>query len=170
MEQKELVDFLTDEETGLFQSTYFHLRLDEEFKKSIRYGWSYALVLLEVNGVEALGEAQGAGALQALWVQLGNVILTNSRDCDTPARISSTRLAVLLPGTEVEGAKIMVQRVMSDVLDQASDGISLDAGIVESPQVGLEDVSEFLARAERGVETAKGQGANQLVVWNSPSV
>ena len=54
MDQAELVNLVTDPRTGLFTNAYFQLRVDEEFKRSMRYGWSYSLVLMDVHGLEEL--------------------------------------------------------------------------------------------------------------------
>lgn len=168
MDQSQLVNLVTDPQTGLFTQAYFQLRVDEEFKRSMRYGWSYTLVLMDVHGLDDVEAEGGAAAVSGAWLQIANGILLNSRDVDLPARVTETRLALLLPGTELDGAEIMVQRVMGDILDDAPEGLSLDVGMTEIPRADLGTCDDFIARAEKALQVAASQGDNQLVSWIAP--
>ncbi len=168
MDQAQLVNFVTDPQTGLFTNAYFQLRVDEEYKRSMRYGWTYSLVLMDVHGLDEVHAAGSAPAVAGVWLNIANGILINSRDVDLPARIAENRLALLLPGTELEGAEIMVQRVMGDILESAPASISLDVGMTEIPRADVQSCDEFLARAEKALEVAATQGQNQLVSWTAP--
>jgi len=169
MDTSRLVDFLSDPETGLHTPEYFGLRLPEEFEKARRYGWVSSLLVLDIHGLDALLEREGLAAVASLWLDIGSAILTNSRVGDLPARLNGDRLGVLLAGTEVEGARTMVQRVMSEVVERLPEGVSLGAGLSEMPRAGLDSFEDLLARACRGVEIAASQGANQLVTWTAPA-
>ena len=76
---------------------------------------------------------------------------------------------MLLPGTDAEGAGTMVQRVMTQILNDASGTLRLAVGITDAPRDGLETSGEFVARARQALETARAQGANQLVTWTAPA-
>lgn len=168
MDQSQLVNLITDPDTGLFTNAFFQLRVDEEFKRSMRYGWSYSLVLMDVHGLDAIAADGGDAAVCGAWLQIANGILLNSRDVDLPARVGACRVALLLPGTELEGAEIMVQRVMGDVLGEGPEGLSLDVGMTEIPRADVGTCDEFIARAEKALEVAASQGSNQLVAWTAP--
>ncbi len=169
MDTSRLVGFLSDPDTGLYTPEYFELRLPEEFEKARRYGWISSLLVLDVHGLDALRERRGNAAVASLWLDIGSSILTNSRVGDLPARLAGDRLAVLLAGTEVEGARAMVQRVMSEVVERLPAGVSLGAGLSEMPRADLDSFEDLLARACRGVEVAASQGDNQLVTWTVPA-
>jgi len=167
MDERQLVALITDGQTGLLNATYFHLRMEEEFKKSWRFQWSYALLLIEVQGLEALERRESRAAADALVLDIAGEVLTASRDVDLSARLSRNRFAMLLPGTPAAGARTMVQRIMSQVLDQCGEGISLSVGLTEAPQEGLTTVDEFMTRSEAALSLARSQGANQIVTWNA---
>ncbi|HTE07080.1 MAG TPA: GGDEF domain-containing protein [Planctomycetota bacterium] len=169
MDENRLVATLTDSETGLLNATYFNLRLEEEFKKSWRFSWSYALLFLEVEGLAAHEKISGRNAGDAAVLDIAGEILTASRDVDLSARISRSRFAMLLPGTPAAGALVMVQRVMSQVLEKLDAGLSLSVGISAAPQDGLSSVEDFLSRADAALQLARSQGRNQVVTWNSKS-
>ncbi len=166
-DEKSLVDVITDTETGLLNAAYFQLRLDEEFKKSWRFQWSYALLLIEVAGLESFERREGRPAADALVLDIAGEILTASRDVDLSARLARHQFGMLLPGTPAAGARTMVQRVMSQVLEQCGSHVSLSVGLTEAPQPGLASVDEFMTRAEAALALARTQGANQIVTWNA---
>jgi len=169
LDENRLIATLTDSETGLLNATFFNLRLEEEFKKSWRFSWNYALLFLEVENLSAFEQAAGRNAADAAVLDIAGEILTASRDVDLSARISRTRFAMLLPGTPAAGALVMVQRVMSEVLGKLDERLTLSVGISAAPQEGLSSVEDFLARADAALQLARSQGRNQVVTWNAKS-
>lgn len=169
MDQSELVTLLTDAETSLFHDAYFGFRLEEEFKKSRRFGWPLSLVIMEVGGLDALAEGGGARARSSALLELANTILSGTRSEDITGRLGPARFGMLLPNTPAEGLQEMAHRVMSTVLEGCEDSLSLCVGASCSPQDDLERAVEFQARAEKAVEVSRGQGRNQLVIWTAPS-
>ena len=169
MDAIELVSLLTDSETTLFQRAYFDHRVEEEFKKSRRFGWKLSLLLIEVDGLDEIVSSSGDEGRRAALLNVSGTILTESRDVDLPARLDANQFAMLLPGTDAEGAGTMVQRVMTQILNDASGTLRLAVGITDAPRDGLETSGEFVARARQALETARAQGANQLVTWTAPA-
>ncbi len=167
MEQGDLVSLLTDDATSLLNPVYFRLRVDEEFKKSRRFGWQHSLLVIDVEGLEQIQEQEGQNAVRAALLDIAGIILTESRDVDLSARIEAVRFAMLLPGTPPDGAKDMVQRVMSLVLERFEGALALHIGLCEMPRDGLDSVDEWFGRAERGATMARSQGRNQLVHWTA---
>ena len=169
MDEHELVTLITDSETGLLNEAYFGLRVEEEFKKSWRFQWSYSLLLVDVNGLAEVESSEGRAAADALILDIAGEILTASRDVDLAARLSRNRFAMLLPGTPTEGAVTMVRRVLQGVLEKVEERVNLAVGISTSPQDKLASPDEFFARAEQALNMARSQGSNQVVTWNAPA-
>ena len=169
MDQTELVSLITDPDTTLLTEAYFRFRIDEEFKKSRRFGWPLSLVLIEVDGLDDVEAAQGGDGLATALLNISGTILTASRDVDLSARLGASRFGMLLPGTGADGAETMVQRVMSTILEASGGALHLSVGVTDGPREGLEKADEFVARAVKAVDVAKGQGADQLVSWTGPS-
>jgi diguanylate cyclase (GGDEF)-like protein len=169
MDENQIVSLITDAETGLLGVAYFRLRLDEEFKKSWRYGWVCTLVLIEVEGLADIEVQDGRAAADSLMLDVASEVLTASRDVDLAARMGRSRFAMFLPGTPADGARTMVQRVMTGVLERVEQRGHLGVGLSEAPQEQLSATDEFLARAQVALETAREQGTNQIVTWNTRS-
>jgi diguanylate cyclase (GGDEF)-like protein len=169
MDENRIVSLITDAETGLLSEAFFRLRLDEEFKKSWRYRWVCTLVLIEVEGLAAIETREGRAAADSLMLDVAGEVLTASRDVDLAARMGRSRFAMFLPGTPADGARTMVQRVMTGVLERVQQRVSLSVGMSEAPQDQLSATDEFLGRAETALGTARSQGSNQVVTWNARS-
>jgi len=169
MSANRILESITDSQTGLLNEAFFELRLEEEFKKAWRFDWTYSLILIRVEGLEDLEAKEGRLAAEALVLDIAGEILTASRDVDLSARLRGSRFAMLLPGTAAEGARTMIQRVMATALEKVGQRVSLSVGLTQAPQDRLGSCDEFLARARTALETARRQGLNQIVTWNSPS-
>lgn len=169
MNTDRILESITDSQTGLLNETYFQLRLEEEFKKSWRFRWTYSLILIRVEGLEELEAREGRLAAEALVLDIAGEILTASRDIDLSARLSGGRFGMLLPGTGADGARTMIQRVMATALEKVEQRITLSVGLTESPQEQLGTCEEFTARAQVALDTAREQGRNQIVTWNARS-
>ena len=169
MNTNRILEAITDSQTGLLDEAFFQLRLEEEFKKSWRFNWTYSLILIRVDGLEELEARQGRLAAEALVLDIAGEILTASRDVDLSARLHGNRFAMLLPGTGAEGARTMIQRVMTAALEKVEQRVSLSVGLTEAPQEQLATCEEFTARARTALDLARQQGPNQVVTWNSRS-
>ena len=169
MDQQRLLDFLTDDETSLLGKEYFLLRLEEEFKKSWRHGWSLSLILVEIDGLLEMREADGDSAFKHAVLGIAGELLSASRDTDLSTRLDDRRFAVLLPGTDEVGAHAFVDRVLRNIIDGAFGTLSMAIGGTAAPHEALGGVDEFISRAATGVDLARDKGQNEFVFWSAPS-
>ena len=169
MDHQRLVDFLTDDETSLLGKQYFLMRLEEEFKKSWRHGWSLSLIVVEIEGLEAIRENDGEHAYKQAVLGISGELLSASRDTDLSSRLDTKRFAVVLPGTDEVGAHAFVDRVLRNIIEGAFGQLTMAIGGTAAPQEGLTSTDEFIARAATGVDLARGKGTNEFVFWSAPS-
>ena len=171
LDSQSLVEILTDDVTGLLNHEFFQMRFEEEFKKSWRYGWSYTLLIFDVEGFQEICERDGERAGLGLELAIAGEILNASRDIDLSTRLEGGRFMVLLPGCNSDGARAFVKRVLTDNVVQRADGrFSVSVGGSCSPQSGLDQLEEFQARTATGLSKAKEMGENQFVIWNEASI
>lgn len=170
MDAQRLLDFLTDTETSLLSPGYFTLRLEEEFKKSWRYGWPMSLIIFQVHGFNELEEKEGSGAVTSAVLDISGELLSASRDTDLHSRLQHDRFAIGLTGTGEEGCQAFAERVLNHLIDGAFGRYRISAGACISPLEDLASVEEFIARAETGLANAStDSGQLPLVIWNAPS-
>jgi len=161
------VDILTDPQTSLLQRDYFLLRLEEEFKKSWRYGWVYSLIVFDVEELDDVKANSGENAWAAALLAIAGEILSASRDIDLSTRLEDGRFMVLLPGSDAEGTTSFVKRVLQGQLGERLAGrFTVSVGGTVMPQSGLDQMDEFIARADTALLKARSMGTGELVLWN----
>ena len=112
----------------------------------------------EVN--DGLGHAMGDLALR----QVGRLLGGQARDTDIAARYGGDEFAWLMPGTSVEAAVAVADRIRRLVRDMSRDlnlPISLSIGIASCPD-DAGSVTELLDFADAAMYQAKGAGGNQV--------
>ena len=113
----------TDPLTGLLNRRAFEERVERELARTRRSDEPFSLLLMDVDRFKELndrfGHAAGDDALTTLAGTLGGAV----RGADTVARIGGDEFAVLLPGTDAEGAREAADRLVA----RASIPISIGA-------------------------------------------
>ncbi len=159
-----LLDFLTDDETSLLSRAYFMLRFEEEFKKSWRYGWSYSLLLIAVDGLDELAEKEGENAIRGARLDICGQILSASRDTDLSARLDERYFAVLLPGTGQSGTRAFVERVVQGLVEGAFGRYQVRVGGCVMPSTAVKSADAFMAAAREAVDEACEKGDGRFVL------
>ncbi len=91
---------------------------------------------------------------------------------DVPARYGGEEFAVILPGTDAEGAKNIAERLRKAVMDAtfSADGkslkITISIGIATAP-FDAKGKEELIEKTDKALYHAKHNGRNQSVIWNS---
>lgn len=152
---------LQDAETGLFDGPYATLKLDEEWKRAMRFHQPLALLLVDLGpGYERLPE----GERRELLAEAAGVFLNECRDIDVLARFSPSVFLLLLPGTGPDGAEVLARRALAALAARlpAAKGVQLAAGLCTVPDAEIPDRKAFLAVAEACLRRAAASGAGGL--------
>lgn len=127
-------DVTTDALTGLGNRRAFDDRIEAELTRNKRYGHSFSLAVLDLDGIESgvdrLGQAAGDEALR----EVSRILQQNTRAIDAGFRISADDFAIVMPGTSVAGAKIVADRCNAHLKEaRIFDGkLTAAWGIVEA--------------------------------------
>ena len=159
-----VLDELTDKATGLFAAAFASFKLEEEFKRAVRFHHPLSLILLDL-GENALPE--NPSARDGCLAEAASVFLTACRDIDVLARFTDTTFLFLLPGTGSAGASVLARRMIEELEARSIERAQLvpRAGLATVPSSGITDRGAFLARAEACLRLAQeGQGDGGLCV------
>lgn len=167
---------LTDVLTGLPNRRSFDERLDTELRRMAREARSMALLLVDVDHLQGVNKAHGALTGDRLLRLLGRQIQRSvGRPGDVAARFGGEEFAVLLPDTDVKGAKYIADRIRSDVENssmalETGERISstVSIGIVTVWPSGRERPAHLIRMAEEALLEAKAAGRNR-VSWRDCS-
>lgn len=148
-----------DEATGLGNVKLFYKALEKEISKSLRHKSKCTLMLIKVPYYKEVIKIIGGDGTNALKRAVGDVITSSVRNEDEIYTIENDTLAVIMPNTDIEGAKIVKNRIKDKILDlnlkikEKKDEISVDTKIAILEHTDdIKDAVEFKVRAEEELQ------------------
>ena len=156
----------TDALTGLYNHRHCHERLDEEIARSSRFGEVFSLLLLDMDHFKNYNDAYGHIAGDDVLRQLGETINRTIRVVDIGFRYGGDEFAVLMPGTPLEAAKKVAERLRKSIEAQTDmKGIpqTCSIGISSWPTDGMLR-EEIIRSADAALYNAKETGGNRTSI------
>jgi diguanylate cyclase (GGDEF)-like protein len=143
-----------DPVTGLlgFQAALQSLR--NEVTRSQRYDKKLCVLLVQIENQSTIEEDLGANGFQALKRQVASVITDSLRAVDI-GFANGERIGVLFPETTLEGARVVVNRILERVTRKAQVGLNM--GIAQFPTDGVTD-TELIRSAEAALQMSQSTG------------
>ncbi|MFG6468115.1 sensor domain-containing diguanylate cyclase [Roseateles sp. BYS87W] len=160
---------MTDGLTGVHNRRYFDHRSLIEFSQAVRHRYPLACLFLDIDHFKSINDRHGHPAGDEVLRQVGGLILRSLRTGDLAARYGGEEFVVLLPRTDLAGAREVAERIR--LMVQEAPFITPDGGTVSATvSVGLAmlpaeatSFGELLQAADRAVYQAKRSGRNRTV-------
>jgi diguanylate cyclase (GGDEF)-like protein len=142
---------ITDPLTGLANYRGLLSTLELEIKRYGRTGRSFAILLLDLDGLKKINDSHGHVVGSRALCRLGEVLRANCRQVDTPARYGGDEFVVVLPETTAKGAEQIAVRIRERVAkDEEIPPISVSIGTAGFPKDG-DTIETLLSRADRSL-------------------
>ncbi len=160
----------TDSLTGLPNRRAFMQRLEDECARVHRHQGELSLLLLDLDFFKNVNDTHGHDVGDRVLAYLARCIEASARSCDMAARLGGEEFALLLPGSSLEGACRVAERLCETVAGQQ---VPCGEGAVCSvtTSVGVATVSahatdgrDLLKRADLALYRAKNSGRNRVCV------
>jgi diguanylate cyclase (GGDEF)-like protein len=160
-----------DELTGLANHRRFQEVLTREVERSRRSQRPVALVLLDIDNFKGVNDQHGHQQGDAVLREVAQAIQRSSRATDEPARYGGEELAVVLPDTDLEGARVAAEKMRRAVeaLEVPLTGdlplrvtVSAGVSVIEVDGAGAGPGS-LVAAADAALYEAKRGGKNRSV-------
>lgn len=167
LEKQARTDFLT----GLANRRQFEQSLDREWRRAARTGADLSLILFDADHFKQLNDRHGHAVGDEMLKLIAGVLDSCARrPGDLPARIGGEEFAMLLAGTNAEGARFVAERVRSVLREKSlplHGGIpvvTLSAGIAATSGRRAGSSSDFLAAADAALYRAKEEGRDRVAM------
>ncbi len=159
------IEAVTDGLTGLYNHRYLHERLDEEVERSRAEGAPLSLLLCDVDRFKAFNDEFGHSTGDEALRVVARVVESSIRHVDLAARYGGGSFAVILVGTDAEGALEVAERLRTGVAG-ARAGVQVGAlrvsvGAATFPH-DAETKAELLDKADWAMHLAKRQGRDRV--------
>ncbi len=170
MEQMATRDALT----GLPNRRTFGSRIEEAMARHKRSNKPFAIILSDIDHFKSVNDTYGHPVGDEVLRQVAKVFRDNLRETDLPARYGGEEFIVLLEETDLEGAKVIANRVreaVQSLVFQSEQGpfqCTISMGIGMWPEDN-HDIDELIDLADQGLYHSKENGRNQVNAYQEIS-
>ncbi|MDX6552495.1 MAG: hypothetical protein QOH74_983, partial [Gaiellales bacterium] len=159
---------ITDPLTGLANRRQFFDTLEREFERAQRFGTPLSLIMLDIDNFKQMNDVRGHLAGDAVLHGTAGTIEGLIREIDLAARYGGEEFGVLLPQTNLEGAKNLAERLREAVAlrvvsfgDDQINGVTASFGVASGPRTNADHL-DLVARADAALYRAKRAGKNRV--------
>lgn len=168
---------LNDALTGIANRRMFDAYLKQEWRRAMREQTPLSIMLADVDHFKNYNDTYGHQQGDMCLIGVAAVMqLHMQRPADLLARYGGEEFAVILPGTDADGAEHMAGVLGQAVRDlridhcesDAASCVTLSIGVVTtipSPEEGDGGMDMLLEQADQALYQAKKAGRNRVLVW-----
>jgi diguanylate cyclase (GGDEF)-like protein len=160
-----------DDVTGIANRRRFDEALEQEIKRTIRERATLSVVLCEIDFFEEYARRRDEGHNEQTLVKVAQAIEEVFRRAgDLVARYSETRLAIILPATDLDAATRFGERVRKSVWDlcipheasKAAERLTVSVGVASFLPSKLHRAADLVTAAESALRKAHEAGHNRV--------
>lgn len=157
----------SDPLTALNNRRAFFELAERDLRRSLRYEFSVALILLDLDHFKAINDEHGHPAGDAVLVHLADTLIRTMREVDVIGRLGGEEFAILMPDTSLEAALQAAERLRQAIelqsVEYEARRVAITASFGVSVYLGETDtVHDLFTRADRALYLAKRLGRNRV--------
>lgn len=161
-----------DELTNIYNRRKFNEFIANEYARTNRIGSCFALILIDIDSFKKYNDNYGhQQGDQCLASVASTMSLNLPRSVDFIARYGGEEFVVVLPSTELEGAKKVAEQLRQSVLaldipheySEAAPCVTVSLGAAIYHAHDSVEISDIIEQADQCLYAAKSKGRNRLV-------
>ncbi|MEB3286551.1 MAG: GGDEF domain-containing protein [Vampirovibrionales bacterium] len=164
----------TDGLTGLINRRQFNHQLHSEIARARRHKKPLSLALFDIDDFKKINDMYGHPVGDRILKELGQLVLENVRESDTPARYGGEEFALILPETRqaeayelLERLRALVEKTVFCLPDNPITAtISVGVAQLDAKELNAFDLVEI---SDTALYEAKKQGKNRVVYGVVPT-
>ncbi|MBI3130881.1 MAG: diguanylate cyclase [Acidobacteria bacterium] len=159
---------IRDPLTGLYNRRHMIELLDHEVEQARRYGLPLSVLALDLDRFKHINDAYGHPAGDQVLGVAAQRMSFALRKVDRLARMGGEEFLVLCPRTDLEGARLLAERIRAGMEAEEVPGLPEQKVVTVSVGIAVldgegDEVPTLLARADARLYEAKERGRNQVV-------
>ena len=157
---------VTDALTGLYNRRYFEESLAKEVQRAKRQQQPFSVVGIDLDYLKRINDTHGHFYGDLAIKSIAEVLKSNARSVDVPARIGGEEFNVLLPGIGSEGAMVAAERIRKSIGRMDIDTVGHITGSlgVATYFEHTENVEELLELTDQAMYASKRNGRNRVTL------
>ena len=160
----------TDRLTQLNNRGYWEEMLNKEFARFKRYGGVSSLIMFDIDHFKKVNDTYGHQAGDKVIQTVAQTLRNNLRNTDIGGRYGGEEFGVILPDTNVDGAKIFAERLRTTVESlpvQHEDKeirFTISLGIAELA-ADCPNAKHWIEQSDKALYESKHAGRNRSTVY-----
>lgn len=150
--------------TGICNSACFRERAHSEMAKALRHNRTLTLAYIDCDNFKTVNDTLGHRQGDILLVLIADTLKQNIRSIDIAGRLGGDEFVILLPETEMEGAKVLMNRlhhILSKGVQEVSPSVTFSIGVAIFHTMPV-SLDEMIHQADQLMYTAKKSGKNTI--------
>ena len=155
--------------TGLYVRRYFDIRLQEEIVRLSRIEASLSLVMTDIDHFKIFNDVYGHQTGDRVLKEIAMICRNTARkDLDLPCRFGGEEFALILPGTNLEGAVVFAERLRRrcEAFSLLHEGqelkVTISIGIAATDSSQSHSPEDLIKTADTKLYEAKSAGRNRV--------
>ncbi|MBU1998985.1 MAG: GGDEF domain-containing protein [Candidatus Omnitrophota bacterium] len=164
---------ITDSLTGVFSRRYFLERFEEELKRSKKFEYSLACLMIDVDHFKALNDKYGHLVGDVILKEVCRLVKENIRQVDIIGRYGGEEFCVVLAEAKINEVNLAAERILKAISSQkirAYDEevkLTVSIGIAVYPDNALQ-IQALIDSADQALYKAKQSGRNRIFFQKNP--
>jgi diguanylate cyclase (GGDEF)-like protein/PAS domain S-box-containing protein len=153
---------ITDFLTNTYNRRYFLNQLENEMERTKRQGIVFSLIMFDLDHFKSVNDRFGHQTGDIVLKSVADAVKRNIRKIDCLARWGGEEFTLLMPGTDLEKAKVLAERLCKKVSETTIPEIGRVTASFGVTQFSENDtVDTIIQRADELTYLAKARGRNQ---------